>query len=250
MYPNAAGDVETARQMIEDAGAAGEEVTVYGNNDDPTDKVTEAYAEQLNEIGLDATPEILDGGVYFQTIGNAKTEAQTGFPTGSRTSPTRSTSSSGRRRLTATRDRSSGRYGAIPERVWDLYAQPERAGSSRALHPLAARAGEPRGRAGRKRAHPPAPCGRCACVGGGDGQAPGPLATWRVGLVEATHTVEPRDEGGSTIGLAMRAPAPDGDGHSRHLRTDDQADPEELGTQGRGLAGARDRFRVGIGSRA
>ncbi|MDQ3758510.1 MAG: ABC transporter substrate-binding protein [Actinomycetota bacterium] len=77
--PNAAGDVETARQMIEDAGAAGEEVTVYGNNDDPTDKVTEAYAEQLNEIGLDATPEILDGGVYFQTIGNEKTEAQTGF---------------------------------------------------------------------------------------------------------------------------------------------------------------------------
>src|SRR5688572_11063377 len=68
--PNAAGDVETASQMIEDAGAAGEEVTVYGNNDDPTDKVTEAYAEQLNEIGLDATPEILDGGVYFQTIGN------------------------------------------------------------------------------------------------------------------------------------------------------------------------------------
>ncbi|MEJ7875280.1 MAG: ABC transporter substrate-binding protein [Solirubrobacterales bacterium] len=77
--PNAAGDVETAKQMIEDAGAAGEEVTVYGNNDDPTDKVTEAYAEQLNEIGLDATPEILDGGVYFQTVGNAKTEAQTGF---------------------------------------------------------------------------------------------------------------------------------------------------------------------------
>jgi len=77
--PNSAGDQETASQMIEDAGATGAEVTVYGNNDDPTDKITEAYAEQLNEIGLDATPEILDGGVYFQTIGNAKTEAQTGF---------------------------------------------------------------------------------------------------------------------------------------------------------------------------
>ena len=77
--PNGSGDQETASQMIEDAGATGEKVTVYGNNDDPTDKVTEAYAEQLNEIGLDATPEILDGGVYFQTIGNQKTEAQTGF---------------------------------------------------------------------------------------------------------------------------------------------------------------------------
>jgi peptide/nickel transport system substrate-binding protein len=77
--PNSSGDQETATQMIEDAGAAGEKVTVYGNNDDPTDKVTEAYAEQLNEIGLDAEVEILDGGVYFQTVGNDKTKAQTGF---------------------------------------------------------------------------------------------------------------------------------------------------------------------------
>ena len=54
-------------------------MTVWGNNDDPSDKVTEAYADMLNDIGLDATPKIIDGGVYFQTIGNAKTEAQTGF---------------------------------------------------------------------------------------------------------------------------------------------------------------------------
>lgn len=77
--PNAAPDVERARQMIEDAGAAGTEITVYGNNDDPTDKVTQEYAEQLNDMGFDATPKILDGGVYFQTIGNAKTAPQTGF---------------------------------------------------------------------------------------------------------------------------------------------------------------------------
>lgn len=77
--PNQAGDVERARQMIEEAGAAGAEVTVWGNNDDPTDKITQAYAEQLNDMGFNAKPEILDGGVYFQTIGNQKTEAQTGF---------------------------------------------------------------------------------------------------------------------------------------------------------------------------
>ena len=65
--------------MIEDAGAAGAKVTVWGNNDDPTDKVTEDYAAQLNEIGFDATPKIIDGGVYFQTIGDAKTAPQTGF---------------------------------------------------------------------------------------------------------------------------------------------------------------------------
>jgi peptide/nickel transport system substrate-binding protein len=77
--PNEPPDLERARQMIEDAGEAGTKVTVYGNNDDPTDKVTEAYADQLNKMGFDAEPKILDGGVYFQTIGSAKERAQTGF---------------------------------------------------------------------------------------------------------------------------------------------------------------------------
>ena len=54
-------------------------MTVYGNNDDPTDKVTEAYADQLNKLGFKAKPKILDGGVYFQTIGSAKEAPQTGF---------------------------------------------------------------------------------------------------------------------------------------------------------------------------
>jgi peptide/nickel transport system substrate-binding protein len=77
--PNEPPDLERARQMIEEEGEAGTKVTVYGNNDDPTDKVTEAYADQLNKMGFDATPKILDGGVYFQTIGAAETKAQTGF---------------------------------------------------------------------------------------------------------------------------------------------------------------------------
>jgi peptide/nickel transport system substrate-binding protein len=77
--PNEPPDLEKARQMIQDAGVDGMDVTVYGNNDDPTPKVTEAYADQLNKMGFNATPKILDGGVYFQTIGSAKTKAQTGF---------------------------------------------------------------------------------------------------------------------------------------------------------------------------
>ena len=77
--PNEPPDLEKARQMIKDAGVDGMEVTVYGNNDDPTDKVTEAYADMLNKMGFKATPKIVDGGVYFQTIGSAKTKAQTGF---------------------------------------------------------------------------------------------------------------------------------------------------------------------------
>ena len=67
-------------QMIKDAGVDGADVTVYGNNDDPTDKVTEAYADQLNKMGFNAKPKILDGGVYFQTIGKRQDEGpQTGF---------------------------------------------------------------------------------------------------------------------------------------------------------------------------
>jgi peptide/nickel transport system substrate-binding protein len=77
--PNEPPDLEKARGLIKQAGVEGMEVTVYGNNDDPTPKVTEAYADMLNKIGLKAKPKILDGGVYFQTIGNAKTRPQTGF---------------------------------------------------------------------------------------------------------------------------------------------------------------------------
>jgi peptide/nickel transport system substrate-binding protein len=77
--PNEPPDVERARQMIEDAGEAGTKVTVWTNNDDPSDKVGEAMADQLNKLGFDAEPRILDGGVYFQTIGNQRTRAQAGF---------------------------------------------------------------------------------------------------------------------------------------------------------------------------
>ena len=77
--PSQPPDVERAQELIKEAGAEGTKVTVYGNNDDPTDKVTQAYADMLNEIGLDAEPRILDGGVYFQTIGNEETAPQTGF---------------------------------------------------------------------------------------------------------------------------------------------------------------------------
>ena len=77
--PTEPPDLEKARALIKEAGVEGTEVTVYGNNDDPTPKVTAAYADMLNKMGLKATPKILDGGVYFQTIGSAKTKAQTGF---------------------------------------------------------------------------------------------------------------------------------------------------------------------------
>jgi len=76
--PNETPDVAKARQMIADAGAEGAKVTVWGNTLEPSDKVAEAYADMLNRMGLDAKPKIVDSAVYYQTIGNEKTKAQTG----------------------------------------------------------------------------------------------------------------------------------------------------------------------------
>ena len=77
--PNAAPDQARARELIEAAGAEGAEVTVWGNNEPEPERVTEYYADVLNEIGLKAEPKVIDSSVYFQTVGNEKTEAQTGF---------------------------------------------------------------------------------------------------------------------------------------------------------------------------
>lgn len=77
--PNEEPDLERAQQLIKEAGAEGAEVTVWGNNEETSSKATQAYADQLNQMGFDAEPKIIDGSVYFATIGNEKTEAQTGF---------------------------------------------------------------------------------------------------------------------------------------------------------------------------
>ncbi|MBM3667259.1 MAG: ABC transporter substrate-binding protein [Actinobacteria bacterium] len=77
--PNQPPDLERAQQLLKEAGAEGAKVTVWGNTDDPTPKVTEAYADQLDKIGFDVDVRILGAGVYFQAIGNEDTRAQTGF---------------------------------------------------------------------------------------------------------------------------------------------------------------------------
>jgi peptide/nickel transport system substrate-binding protein len=77
--PEEPPDLERARELIQQAGAEGAEVTVWGNTIDVTGSVTQAYADMLNKIGLDATPKIVDPAVYGQTIGSRRTGAQTGF---------------------------------------------------------------------------------------------------------------------------------------------------------------------------
>ncbi len=94
---------------------------------------------------------------------------------------------------------------ASPDKVWELYAQPERwkewAPHVRAPHGLGSPEVVP-GSSGRIRLAGVAPVwAEVTAV------RPGASWTWRVGLVELTHTVDPTP-GGSKIGLAMRAPKP------------------------------------------
>ena len=95
---------------------------------------------------------------------------------------------------------------APPERVWELYAQPDRwkdwAPHIRSPRGLGSPEVEP-GASGHIRVAGVAPVWAEVTS-----KRPGQSWTWRVGVVELTHTVESRDGGGSTIGLAMRAPAP------------------------------------------
>jgi peptide/nickel transport system substrate-binding protein len=77
--PSGPGDIEEAKRLIEEAGATGEKVTVYANNDTNRPQIGEYYTAMLNDIGLDANLRVVDGAVYFDTIGNQKTKAQTGL---------------------------------------------------------------------------------------------------------------------------------------------------------------------------
>ena len=76
MYPF---DLEKARQLVEQAGAAGANVTVWGSSRDISRKPVEYLVDQLNKIGLKAKLKIIDPSIYWATIGDQKTKAQTGF---------------------------------------------------------------------------------------------------------------------------------------------------------------------------
>ena len=77
--PKAAPDIAKAKQMIQEAGVAGQSVTVYGNDEELTRNVTEYLADVLEQIGLKPQLRIVNGDVYFQTIGNQNTKAAAGF---------------------------------------------------------------------------------------------------------------------------------------------------------------------------
>jgi peptide/nickel transport system substrate-binding protein len=77
--PNAAPNVEKARQLIDKSGEKGTKVTVWGDDEERSSRITQYYTDVLNKIGLKAKPKIIGAETYFATIGNKKLNPQTGF---------------------------------------------------------------------------------------------------------------------------------------------------------------------------
>ena len=76
LYPH---DLDKAKALIKQAGVEGDEVTVWGNPENPTKQTVEYYADVLNSIGLKAKTKIVPGETYFTTIGDRSVKAQTGW---------------------------------------------------------------------------------------------------------------------------------------------------------------------------
>jgi peptide/nickel transport system substrate-binding protein len=72
-------DPERARALVRAAGAEGSDVKVWGLNEQPAKAITVAFADMLEEIGLDAKPQLLDFAVFSQVVADQGTGAQTGF---------------------------------------------------------------------------------------------------------------------------------------------------------------------------
>jgi len=76
LYPH---NLAKAKTLISQAGANGAKVTVWTRN--VSDAVTAAqyYTSLLNQIGLNASLNVLPRATYYTTIGNVNTHAQTGW---------------------------------------------------------------------------------------------------------------------------------------------------------------------------
>jgi peptide/nickel transport system substrate-binding protein len=77
--PAGAPNLAKAKQLVQQSGMAGTQVTVWGQNRDPRKEFTAYYTDLLNKIGFKAKQKVIADTQYFPTIGNLKTHPQTGF---------------------------------------------------------------------------------------------------------------------------------------------------------------------------
>ena len=72
-------NLSKAKQLVKQSGTAGTKITVWSPNVEPDKSLMEYVQAQLNKIGYNAQLKLLDPQVYFQTIENQSTKAQTGY---------------------------------------------------------------------------------------------------------------------------------------------------------------------------
>jgi peptide/nickel transport system substrate-binding protein len=77
--PNGAPDLAKAKQLVQQSGMAGQPVTVWSETRSPRKEFVSYFTDVLNQIGFKAKSKIIADAQYFATIGNKKTEPQTGF---------------------------------------------------------------------------------------------------------------------------------------------------------------------------
>jgi ABC-type transport system substrate-binding protein len=76
LYPH---DMAKAKALIQQAGAEGASVTVWGHSTDPTPKAVQYLAGVLNQIGLHATVKTESESVYWPTLASQKGDPQIAF---------------------------------------------------------------------------------------------------------------------------------------------------------------------------
>ncbi len=72
-------DLAAAKRLVQESGTAGTPITVWGQERSPRREYVDYYTDLLNKLGYKAQERIIADEVYFPTIGNAKTDPQTGF---------------------------------------------------------------------------------------------------------------------------------------------------------------------------
>jgi peptide/nickel transport system substrate-binding protein len=77
--PNAPGDINKAKQLLQQSGMQGAKVTVWGEHRSPRKEFVDYLTDTLNKIGFNATEKIINDQTYFQVVGNEKTKPQIGF---------------------------------------------------------------------------------------------------------------------------------------------------------------------------
>ncbi len=78
---NDEGDLQAARELVQQSGTAGTPVTVWGEDAPPQRAFVHSYVKLLRKLGFGAEARLEQPSGYFATIGSPRTNPQTGFAT-------------------------------------------------------------------------------------------------------------------------------------------------------------------------